>query len=146
MAKFFSIFFIIAQLSLGSLFVYAGVRKFIPSPARKSSSTELVPGSTKEQMIKFIGGLKANSYFWPFLGIVEIVAGLLLASQFFAVGGAILLTPITLNIFLFHLFLKPEDVTGGIMSGLYLLGSILIILRKYKTIKNLIYTNKPFQL
>jgi uncharacterized membrane protein YphA (DoxX/SURF4 family) len=146
MAKFFSIFFIIAQLSLGSLFVYAGVRKFIPSPARKSSSTELVPGSTKEQMIKFIGGLKANSYFWPFLGIVEIVAGLLLISQFFAVGGAILLTPITLNIFLFHLFLKPEDVTGGIMSGLYLLGSILIILRKYKTIKNLIYTNKPFQL
>lgn len=146
MAKFFSIFFIIAQLSLGSLFVYAGVRKFIPSPARKSSSTELVPGSTKEQMIKFIGGLKANSYFWPFLGIVEIVAGLLLVSQFFAVGGAILLTPITLNIFLFHLFLKPEDVTGGIMSGLYLLGSILIILRKYKTIKNLIYTNKPFQL
>jgi uncharacterized membrane protein YphA (DoxX/SURF4 family) len=146
MAKFFSIFFIIAQLSLGSLFVYAGIRKFIPSPARKSSSTELVPGSTKEQMVKFIGGLKANSYFWPFLGIVEIVAGLLLVSQFFAVGGAILLTPITLNIFLFHLFLKPEDVTGGIMSGLYLLGSILIILRKYKTIKNLIYTNKPFQL
>lgn len=146
MAKFFSIFFIIAQLSLGSLFVYAGVRKFIPSPARKSSSTELVSGSTKEQMIKFIGGLKANSYFWPFLGIVEIVAGLLLVSQFFAVGGAILLTPITLNIFLFHLFLKPEDVTGGIMSGIYLLASILIILRKYKTIKNLIYTNKPFQL
>jgi uncharacterized membrane protein YphA (DoxX/SURF4 family) len=146
MGKFISIFFIIAQLSLGSLFVYAGVRKFIPSPARKSSSTELVPGSTKEQMIKFIGGLKTNSYFWPFLGIVEIVAGLLLVSQFFAVGGAILLTPITLNIFLFHLFLKPEDVTGGIMSGLYLLGSILIILRKHKTIKNLIYTNKPFQL
>lgn len=146
MGKFISIFFIIAQLSLGSLFVYAGVRKFIPSPARKSSSTELVPGSTKEHMIKFIGGLKANSYFWPFLGIVEIVAGLLLVSQFFAVGGAILLTPITLNIFLFHLFLKPEDVTGGIMSGLYLLGTLLIILRKYKTIKNLIYTNKPFQL
>lgn len=146
MGKFISIFFIIVQLSLGSLFVYAGVRKFVPSPARKSSSAELVPGSTKEQMIKFIGGLKANSYFWPFLGIVEIVAGILLVSQFFAVGGAILLTPITLNIFLFHLFLKPEDVTGGIMSGLYLLCSILIILRKHKTIKNLIYTNKPFQL
>lgn len=146
MSKFISIFFIVAQLSLGSLFVYAGVRKFIPNPARKSSSTELVAESTKAQMIKFISGLKANSYFWPFLGVVEIVAGLLLISQFFAVGGAILLTPITLNIFLFHIFLKPEDVTGGIMSGLYLLGSILIILRKHRTIRNLIYTNKPFQL
>lgn len=146
MSKFISIFFIVAQLSLGSLFVYVGVRKFIPNPARKSSSTELVAESTKAQMIKFISGLKANSYFWPFLGVVEIVAGLLLISQFFAVGGAILLTPITLNIFLFHIFLKPEDVTGGIMSGLYLLGSILIILRKHRTIRNLIYTNKPFQL
>ena len=100
MGKFLSIFFIIAQLSLGSLFVYAGVRKFKPSPARKSSSTELVPGSTKEHMVKFIGGLKANSYFWPFLGIVEIVAGLLLVSQFFAVAGAFLLIPVSLNIFL----------------------------------------------
>jgi uncharacterized membrane protein YphA (DoxX/SURF4 family) len=146
MGKFISIFFIIVQLGLGSLFVYAGVRKFIPNPARKSSNTEIVKGSTKDQMIQFIKGLKANTYFWPFLGIVEIIAGLLLVSQFFAVGGAILLTPITLNIFLFHIFLKPDDVTGGIMSGLYLLGSILIILRKHKTITNLIYTNKPFQL
>ncbi|WKK85080.2 DoxX family membrane protein [Marivirga arenosa] len=146
MGKFISIFFIIVQLGLGSLFVYAGVRKFIPSPDRKSSNTEIVKGSTKDQMIQFITGLKANTYFWPFLGVVEIIAGLLLVSQFFAVGGAILLTPITLNIFLFHIFLKPDDVTGGIMSGLYLLGSILIILRKHKTITNLIYTKKPFQL
>jgi uncharacterized membrane protein YphA (DoxX/SURF4 family) len=146
MGKFISIFFIIAQLSLGSLFVYAGVRKFIPSPARKSSSTELVPGSTKEHMIKFIGGLKANSYFWPFLGIVEITAGLLLVSQFFAVAGAFLLIPVSLNIFLFHIFLKPDDVTGGIMSALYLLINILIITKKYKSLKSILYTNKPFQL
>ncbi|SMG53029.1 DoxX protein [Marivirga sericea] len=146
MGKFISIFFIIAQLSLGSLFVYAGVRKFIPNPARKSSSTELVPGSTKKQMVKFIGGLKANSYFWPFLGIVEIVAGLLLISQFFAVGGAIILLPVTLNIFLFHIFLKPEDVSGGILSALYLVVNILITTKKYKLLKSIIYTNKPFQL
>ncbi len=146
MSKFISIFFIIAQLSLGSLFVYAGVRKFIPSPARKSSNIEIVPGSTKEHMIKFIDGLKANSYFWPFLGVVEITAGVLLISQFFAVAGAFLLVPISLNIFLFHIFLKPDDVSGGIMSALYLLINILIIAKDYNKLKSILYTNKPFQL
>jgi len=146
MAKAISIFFILVQLSLGALFVYAGVRKFIPSPARKASSTEIVAGSTQDQMVKFIRGLKANDYFWPFLGIVEITAGLLLISQFFAVGGAILLLPVTLNIFLFHIFLKPEDISGGILSALYLLANFLIIAKEYKLIKSILYTNKPFQL
>ncbi len=146
MQKLISIFFILAQLGLGGLFLYAGVRKFIPNPARTASTTEVVPGSTEDQMRKFIGGLKATSYFWPFLGTVEILAGLFLLSQFYAVLGAFLLIPVTSNIFLFHVFLKPGDLMGGILAGIYFLLNLIIIFRKHKILKQLFITPKPFYL
>lgn len=143
MTKIFSIFFIVLQLSLGALFVYAGIRKFIPNPARKAATEQSVEVPAHVvQMKAFIGGLKAPAYFWPLLGIVEIIAGLLLISQYFALAGAFLLLPVTLNIFLFHLYLKPEDTPGLLMSALYLAGNLLIILFDYKKLKTVFFTPK----
>ncbi|MBK6264430.1 DoxX family protein [Marivirga sp. S37H4] len=144
MQKIISIFFIVLQLSLGALFVYAGVRKFIPNPARKAATEQSIePPAHVVQMKAFIGGLKAPDYFWPLLGVVEILAGLLLISQYFALAGAFLLLPVTLNIFLFHLYLKPEDTPGLLMSGLYLAGNLLIILYDYKKLRLTFFTPKP---
>lgn len=143
MKKSISIFFIVVNLCLGALFVYAGVRKFIPNPARKAVTEQTTePPTHMVQMKAFIGGLKAPDYFWPMLGIIEIVAGLLLLSQYFALAGAFLLLPIALNIFLFHLYLKPDDTAGLFMSGLYLLGNLLIILYDYKKLKTVFFTPK----
>lgn len=143
MVKIISVFFIVLQLSLGTLFVYAGIRKFIPDPARKAATDQsLNQPPHLVQMKAFIGGLKAPAYFWPLLGVVEILAGLLLISQYFALAGAFLLLPITLNIFLFHLYLKPDDIPGLLLSGLYLAGNLLIILYDYKKLKTVFFTPK----
>ncbi len=127
---------IIIRLALGGLFIYAGVQKFIPKPPRPQTeaSVELPPHVLK--MKAYIGGLKQTEYFWPMLGVVELIAGILLVSQYLALLGAVLLLPVTLNIFLFHLFLKPQDVPDLLLTTLYLLGNLAIICWYYPKLKN----------
>lgn len=129
------VFIIVAQLSLGGLFIYAGVNKFIPKPPKTTTiKTSELPDKT-EKLRSFISGMKWTGYFWTLLGVGEILCGILLISQYFALLGAVMLVPMTLNIFLFHVFLKPEDMTGMIMSGLYLIGNLVIIGYRFPELK-----------
>lgn len=123
------------RIALGGLFVYAGVQKFIPKPPRVQAETtqELPPHVVKIKA--FIGGMKQTDYFWPVLGVTEILCGVLLLSQYLALLGAVMLVPITLNIFLFHLFLEPHEPGELAMTGLYLVGNLLIIAYHYPDLK-----------
>ena len=69
------------------------------------------------------------------LGTVEILCGILLVSQYLALLGAVMLVPVTLNIFLFHLFLEPHEPGELAMTALYLLGNLLIIGYHYPKLK-----------
>ena len=134
-SKFIRIFIITVRVALGGLFVYAGVQKFIPKAPRVQTETnkELPPHVVKIKA--FIGGMKQTDYFWPVLGVAEILCGVLLLSQYLALLGAVMLVPITLHIFLFHLFLEPHDVGELAMTGLYLVGNLLIIAYHYPNLK-----------
>lgn len=140
--NYFRILIIATRILLGGLFIYAGIQKFIPKPPpAKIESTEVVPDNTLK-IREFIGGMKQTGYFWPMLGVGEIVCGILLVSQYFSLLGAVMLLPIMLNIFMFHLFLKPEDTVDLIMTSLYLMGNLLIISYHFPTLKIAFLTNK----
>lgn len=126
---------IIIRISLGGLFIYGGIQKFIPKPPRSQteSATELPPHVAKIKA--YIGGLKQTDYFWPMLGAVEIIGGILLVSQYLSLLGAVLLMPVTLNIFLFHLFLEPHETGELLMTILYLLANALILGWYYPKLK-----------
>ncbi len=145
-------YFIIAvRVSLGLLFVYAGVQKFVKAEPAKKPATEQSNElkAVPENVVKiraYIGGLKQTEFFWPMLGIAEILCGVLLLSQVLALLGAVMLVPLTLNIFLFEVFLGGGDVIEIIIHGLYLLGNLLILAYGYPRLKlAFLTTEKQFQ-
>lgn len=133
--QMFKIAMIILRLGLGGLFIYAGVQKFIPKPPRPQTETSADLPESVVKIKAYISGLKQTEYFWPMLGVVEFVSGALLISQYLALLGAVFLMPVTLNIFLFHLFLKPYETGDLILTALYLLANMTIIGWYYPSLK-----------
>ena len=145
-------YFIIAvRLGLGLLFVYAGIQKFKPQEPRPKPQTEqsVADKPVPEHVVKiraYIGGLKQTGFFWPMLGVAEVLCGLLLLSQIFALLGAVMLVPLTLNIFLFEVFLGGGDAVEILTHGLYFVGNLLILAYGYPRLKlAFLTTDKQFQ-
>lgn len=85
-----------ARFLLGLIFVVFGLNGFlnfipIPPPTPEGGA--------------FLGALAATGYMFPIIKIIEIVGGALLLSGFAFPLAQILLAPITINIFLYHLIL-----------------------------------------
>ena len=102
---------IIFSLTLGGMMLYGGIRKFekpTPSPTeiieKVKSNQEVAPSVEILKIKNYIFGMKQTDFFWQFLGFTEILAGVLLLSIVFWRIGAIVALPLTINIFLFHLF------------------------------------------
>lgn len=55
----------------------------------------------------FLGALGASGYFFPVLKATEVLAGALLITGVAAPLALVVLAPITIQIFLFHMFLTP---------------------------------------
>ncbi len=90
---------IITRYILGLLFFVfggAGLFNLIPPPP------DLPP-----EMLTFMSGLMVTKYFFPLLKLTETLCGLLLLLGIAPALVLIVLAPITLNIFLVHLFLTP---------------------------------------
>ena len=69
----------------------------------------------------FLGGLASAAYFFPILKITETLSGAALLAGKFIPLSLILLAPINLHIFLFHLFLEPSGIPmGAVMIILHL--------------------------
>ena len=144
---------IVFSLILGVMLILGGIKKFEkPSPApteivEKVKNGETVAPSVEILKIKnYIFGLKQTGYFWQFLGIMELLAGVLLLSQVSTLLGAILALPLTINIFLFHYFLEPHEV-GELfqMLGLLLINLALIGF-SYKLWKPLLFDKSILKL
>jgi uncharacterized membrane protein YphA (DoxX/SURF4 family) len=136
--KMINIFSLVAAFLLGLILMWGGFKKFekpMPSPYTqieniKKGDLEGI-NETTLKIKNYIFGMKQTNYFWQFLGIAEFVAGLLLFSQVLRFGGAVIAMPITLNIFLFHIFLEPHDSGELIETGLMLLGNIWLIAAEF---------------
>ncbi len=136
MKKTIAILFILFRLFLGGMMIYGGIQKFekpIPSPAEVLVKAQKFSSSEKEetlQKILYISGAKQTGYFWQVLGICELLFGLLLLAQGTGFIGALFLLPITLHIFLFHLFLESDELEELIQTGLLFVINIGLILRE----------------
>lgn len=107
---------LIARILLGLLFAAGGIVALLqlgPQPELEGAAAD------------FMDGLMGSGYFWPFLKIVEIVAGIMLLTGIGVPLALLLLAPIVANIVLFHIFLAPApaDMAIGVLAlvlGLYL--------------------------
>jgi uncharacterized membrane protein YphA (DoxX/SURF4 family) len=143
--KINSILFIILRLILGGMMIYGGIQKFTkPSPSpvevvEKAQKFRQAEDRSTLQKVLYINGAKQTGYFWEVLGICELLFGLLLILQGTGFIGALFLLPITLHIFLFHLFLEAEE-TGELLqtAGLFAI-NILLVLKERKKWKHLLW-------
>jgi len=109
---------IIARILLGLVFFVFGLNgfiHFIPEPPL----TGVVAA--------FMGGLVQSGYFIPLLKGTEVIVGFLFLSGFLVPLALVVLTPVLLNIVLFHLFLAPAGIAVPI---------VLLILHVVLTISN----------
>lgn len=117
MKKILPVLKVLFSLILGGMMIFGGSKKFdkpAPSPTEiietVKKGEEVAPNTEILKIKNYVFGMKQTNYFWEFLGFVEILAGVLLISQFFSLLGAIVALPVTINIFLFHLFLEPNEI------------------------------------
>lgn len=127
------------------MMIYGGMKKFekpSPSPTeiveKVKAGEEVAPSVEILKIKNYIFGMKQTGYFWQFLGIVELLVGLLLISQRFSLLGAIMALPVTIHIFLFHLFLEPHEIGELIQMTFLLIINLLIIAKGYKHWKGIL--------
>jgi putative oxidoreductase len=97
---------VILRSLLGLAFLVFGLNKFlhfIPNPAEPPAAME------------FFGALFKTGYFLPLLATTEVVSGALLLANVMVPFALVLLAPVIVNIFMFHLFLAP----GGLPIAVF---------------------------
>jgi putative oxidoreductase len=97
---------IITRILTGLLYMSSALMyffKLMPEPE--------LTGNTRQ----FIMGLAMSGYFMPLLKTIEFTGGLALLIGRYSSLAVVVLFPITLNIFLFHLFLAPEDMVVPVL-------------------------------
>lgn len=144
--KRIKILIIVLNLFIGYFMITGGLDKFggeTPKPNKiieqVKNGEEIAPNDHILVLKNYVFGMKQTGYFWPFLGFAELLAGLLLVSQVFSRIGAIVALPLTINIFLFHLFLEFDETGELLMTSGMLLANIILIGVTYKIWKPLLY-------
>ena len=93
------------QALLGLIFFVFGLNGFLHFLAEPEVSGDAAT---------YMGGLAATGYFFPVLKVVEVVAGFLLLIRKLPALALVLLAPIVVQIFLFHVFLAPEGLVMAV--------------------------------
>ncbi|PWL40449.1 DoxX protein [Flagellimonas aquimarina] len=143
--KAINILFIVLRLILGGMMVYGGIQKFqqpIPYPIEVVEKAEKFKAPEKAdtlQKILYISGAKQTGYFWQLLGICELFFGLLLLLQGTSFIGAVFLLPITLHIFLFHVFLESDEMGELLQTGGLFAINIALVLKEKAKWKHLLW-------
>tara|TARA_B100000780_G_scaffold20210_1_gene13028 strand:- start:1538 stop:1930 length:393 start_codon:yes stop_codon:yes gene_type:complete len=104
-----------ARILFGLMMANSGLNKFLnymPIPEMSESAEALM------------GALGESIYIFPLVAIVELVAGVLIITKKYNALGAILMMPVTINIFLIHIVLNPA---GIILSLVLLLINIWVL-------------------
>jgi len=95
------------RVLLGLMLVVFGLNKFLnfmPMPPMPEAAGE------------FMGALAKSGYIMPLVAIVEILAGILILINKFAPLVLVILFPVLLNAFLFHLFLDVAGIGGALVA------------------------------
>lgn len=124
MKKYTKITFIVLRLFLGGVMISAGAGKFfkpisnVTEVVKKINNENISSNTMTLQKVLYIGGLKQTGYFWEVVTFCELLFGIFLIFYRSYFLGSLFLLPITLHIFLFHLFLEPDEVGELVYCGL----------------------------
>lgn len=121
----------IFRILLGFLYLVFGLDyflHFIPYQPHHTGNAEA-----------FKAGLRAAGYFYPMQKVVQILGGLSLLLNRYAPFSAVVLFPISLNVFLFHTILVPS----GWLMGVFLLGPNLFLGYAYRRYYISMFIKKP---
>ncbi len=88
----------IVQGLIFTVFGLNGFLNFLPQPA-----------GMPEAAMNFAGAMAATGYMFPLIKGTEVLMGLLLLSGYSVPFALVVLSPIVINIFLFHFVLTPGD-------------------------------------
>jgi len=95
---------LIVRIFLGLMLVIFGLNKFLqfmPMPTMPNAAGE------------FMGALIKSGYIMVIVAVVEIIVGVLILVNKYQPLVLVILFPILLNAFLFHLFLDPSGIGGA---------------------------------
>ena len=98
---------LIVRILLGLMLIVFGLNKFLqfmPMPPMSDAAGE------------FMGALGKSGYIMPIVAIVEIHAGILLLLNKYVPLALVILFPVLLNAFLFHLFLDLPGIGGAAVA------------------------------
>ena len=117
----------VLRILLGLVLIIFGANKFY--------SFMPVPEGLPEGATNSMGALMATGYMFKFIGATEVFVGLLLLINKWVPLALVILTPVAINIVLFHLFLAPG---GGTIPGLVILIlNIVLIYANWNKFKSL---------
>jgi len=106
---------IIVRVLLAAMYLFASVSYFLNLMPK---APEMTAAQTS-----FMTGVMASVYLFPLIKITELVGGILLLIGRTAPLAALVIFPITLNIFLYHAFLGPKDLP---MVGVMLIFNLFL--------------------
>ena len=99
----------------------------------------IVPPEQTGDVKIFMDGMIASGYLFQDIKITELVCGLAFVSGFFVPLASVVISPIVVNIFLFHVFLD----TSGLPVGIILIISNLFLAYYHKDLFVPILRPKP---
>ena len=116
----------ITRIVLGLAFLFFGAVKFFPMEAP----------ALPQPALDFMMAMGATGYMIPFIGIAEVLVGLLLLINIWVPFSMMVLSPVMLNIILFNIFLGPS-LQGLLFVGIPLLLQVYIMYYTWNTYKPL---------
>ncbi len=118
----------VARYLLGTVFFVFGINGFL-------GFIPLPPLPTEAQ--EFLGAMIKTGYLFNLVKVTEITVGLLLLSGRFVPLALVLLSPIILNIVLFHAFLTPP---ADVLPPAVFLGLHLFLVWQYRAYYKTMFT------
>jgi len=117
---------IIVRVLLGALMLFASISYFFNLGEQPEPTGD---------MATVMGGFMATKYLFPLIKTVELLAGLMLVSGKFVKLGAIILLPVSVNIFLIHAFIAPADLP---IAGFVLFANLFLIYANWDSYKEIV--------
>ncbi|WP_421943161.1 DoxX family membrane protein [Pedobacter sp.] len=114
---------IIIRVLLGAMYLFASVSYFL----------KLMPEAPQmsADQTTFMAGVMVTGYLMPLIKVTELVGGILLIFSRTAPLAAIIVFPVTLNIFLYHAYLGPKELPMAAVMLLFNLFLFFAYRQKY---------------
>ena len=122
---------LVSRVLLGFLYLVFGLDYFFQFIPYQPNHTGKVAA--------FKAGLIGIGYFYPMLKSIQVVAGISLLVNRYAPFAAVVVFPISVNVFLYHTILVPS----GWLMGVLLLGPNLFLGYAYRRYYHGMFVRKP---